>query len=71
MPEALDFLHRRRTERATDEPTTRPGRAEPATDPFLTAAYVPDAEEPGFSSPRHKHSPANRQFGAPRHADRV
>jgi hypothetical protein len=71
MPEALDGLHRRRTERANDEPATRPGRAEPAADALLTAAYVSGAEEPRFSTPRHKHSRANRQFGPPRHADRV
>jgi hypothetical protein len=62
MPEALNGLHRRRTERATDELTTRPRRAVPA-------------EEPRFSTPRHNHSRdhsrANRQFEAPRHADRV
>jgi hypothetical protein len=71
MPEALDFLHRRRTERVTDEPTTRPGRVEPGTDHLLTAAYISATEELGFSSPPHEHSRANRQFGAPRQANRV
>jgi hypothetical protein len=71
MPEALDCLHRRRTERANDELTTRPGRAEPAPDALLTAAYVSGAEEPRSSMPRHRHSRANRQFEPPRHADRV
>jgi hypothetical protein len=70
MPEALDYLHRRRTERVTDEPTTRPGRVAPAADPLWTAAYV-SAAEPGFATPRHQHSRANRQFDAPRHAGRV
>jgi hypothetical protein len=71
MPEALNCLHRRRTERGTDEPTTRPGLVEPAADPLSAAAYVSAAQEPGFSTARHKDSRANRQFAPPRHADRV
>lgn len=71
MPEALNCLHRRRTERATDEPKTRPDRVEPAADLWLTAAYVSAADKPGFSTSPHKHSRSNRQFEAPRHADRV
>jgi hypothetical protein len=71
MPEALNCLHRRRTERVIDEPTARPGRVEPPADPLMTATYVFAAEEPGFLTPRHKHSRANQQFGPPRHADRV
>lgn len=71
MPEALNCLHRRRTERVTDEPTTRPGRVEPAADPWLAAAYSSVTLEPGPATPRHSHSPANRQFGPPRRANRV
>jgi hypothetical protein len=71
MPEALNCLHRRRTERVADEPMTRPNRVEPAADPWLTAAYSSVAEEPRSATPRHNHSRANRQFGQPRHANRV
>ena len=71
MPEALNCLHRRRTERVIDEPTARPGRVESPADPLMTAAYVFAAEDPGFPAPRHEHSRANQQFGPPRHADRV
>jgi hypothetical protein len=71
MPEALNCLHRRRTERGADEPTTRPGRVERAADPWSTAGYSSTAEEPRSSPPRHSHSRANRQFGQPRHANRV
>jgi hypothetical protein len=51
MPEALNCLHRRRTEHVTGEPANRPRFAEPATDPLLMTAGTPTAEEPGFSPP--------------------
>jgi hypothetical protein len=71
MSEALDSLHRRRTARANDEPTSRPGHAEPAAAALLTVTYASGVAEPRFSTPRHKHSPTNRQFEPPRHVDRV
>jgi hypothetical protein len=71
MPEALDSLHRRRTERIADEPTNRPVLVERATDPFLTATFNSAAEGPRLSTPRHGHSRVNQQFGPPRHANRV
>jgi hypothetical protein len=71
MPEALDCLHRRRTEGAADEPASRPSRIEPAADPLSAAAYKSAAQGPGYATPRHTQSRANRQFAPPRHADRV
>src|SRR2546429_6089836 len=66
MPEALSSLHRRRTERVTDEPMTRPARIELAADPWLAAAYSSTTREPRSATPRHSHSRVNRQFGPPR-----
>jgi hypothetical protein len=71
MPEALECLHRRRTERVADEPAHSVSRLGPPVDPFLTAAIVSAAERPVLATPRHRHSRENRQFGAPRHANRV
>lgn len=71
MPEALESLHRRRTERVADEPAHSVSRLGPRVDRFLTATIVSAAEQPGFATPRHRHSRENRQFGAPRHANRV
>jgi hypothetical protein len=51
MPEALNCLHRRRTEHVTGEPANRPRLTEPATDPLLMTAGTSTAEEPGFSPP--------------------
>ncbi|MGH3576523.1 MAG: hypothetical protein ACRDUT_01995 [Mycobacterium sp.] len=67
MPEALDCLHRRRIE----EPTGRHSRTKSRPDPFLTAAIVSAAGQPGLSTPRHGYSRENPQFGTPRHANRV
>jgi hypothetical protein len=71
MTEALDSLHRRQSERGFGGPAPRPGHAEYPADPVFTSAVVPTAEQPGPSSGRHRHSRANRQFGPPRHANRV
>jgi hypothetical protein len=70
MPEALDCLHRR-IGRVTDESPHRPSPAEAATGPFLTAAFISAAQHAGLPRQRHKHSRPNRQFGPPRHANRV
>jgi hypothetical protein len=32
---------------------------------------MPPVKQPGLSAPRHRHSRTNRQFGPPRHANRV
>lgn len=69
MPEALDGL-RRRIPRVSDESPGRHSRGEAAT-PSLTATIISAAREPGWSVPRHRHSRTNRQFGPPRHANRV
>lgn len=58
MPQALDSLHRRQSERTVDEPV-------------FGTAVMPTAEQRGLPSGRHRHSRVNRQFGAPRHANRV
>ena len=71
MTEALDCLHRRQSERALDELAHRSGRAEYPAVPVFTTAVILTAEQPGPPSARHRHSRANRQFGAPRHANRV
>lgn len=70
MPEALDGLHRR-IGRVTEESPHRPSGAEAATDPLLAATFISAAKQPGLPRQRHKHSRANRQFGPPRHANRV
>lgn len=72
MTEALDCLHRRQNEIGVDELAHRTGRGEYRADPILTATTVIlAAEQSGLPAGRHKHSRANRQFGAPRHANRV
>jgi hypothetical protein len=67
MTEALDCLHRRQTELGIDEPALRSSLDDYRASPV----YVLAAEQPGPLSGRRKHSRANRQFGAPRHANRV
>jgi hypothetical protein len=47
MPEALDCLHRRRTEHTTGAPANGTRR----TDPLLMTAGTSTVEEPGFSPP--------------------
>ncbi|MBO0866604.1 MAG: hypothetical protein J2P16_16205, partial [Mycobacterium sp.] len=71
MTEALDGLHRRQSEHALDELTHGSSRIEYLTEPVFTTAVILAAEQPGLPSGRHRHSRANRQFGAPRHANRV
>ncbi|MGH3966868.1 MAG: hypothetical protein ACRDTV_01770 [Mycobacterium sp.] len=71
MTEALDRLHRRQSGQAVDQPAHRPSRVEYPDAPVFTTAVILAAERPGPPSGRHKHSRANRQFGAPRHANRV
>lgn len=71
MAEALDSLHRRQSELALDELAHQPSRVEYPADPVFTTAVILAAEPPRLSSGRHRHSRANRQFGAPRHANRV
>jgi hypothetical protein len=70
MPQALDCLHRR-IGRISDELTHRPDAAEPATDPLLGAALISAARQPVLPGQRYNHSRPNRQFGPPRHANRV
>jgi len=70
MPEALDCLHRR-IGRTGDELPHGPRHAEAATDPLLKASFISAPQRPGLPRQRHKHSRANRQFGPPRHANRV
>ena len=70
MPEALDCLHRR-IGRITDESRYLPSRAEPTTEPFLAATIISAPKQPVLPRQRHKHSRTNRQFGPPRHANRV
>jgi hypothetical protein len=73
MPEALDCLHRR-IGHASNELPHGPGRAEAATDPLWMATFISTIsapQRPGLPRQRHKHSRANRQFGPPRHANRV
>ncbi|MGH3961211.1 hypothetical protein [Mycobacterium sp.] len=71
MPEALDNLHRRQSERAFDELTHQPRRVEYPADPVLATAVVLTAEQQGLPSGRHRHSRRNRQFEAPPQANRV
>jgi hypothetical protein len=71
LPEALECLHRRRTEEVADAAAHSASRLEPPVDPFLTAAIISAAEQPGWAAPGPRHSKENRQFGAPRHANRV
>jgi len=70
MPEALDGLHRR-IGRINDESGYLPSRAEPTTEPLFAAAIVAAPKQPVLPRQRHKHSATNRQFGPPRHANRV
>jgi len=70
MPEALDSLYRR-MDRLGDESRYRLDDADPVTDPLLTAAFISAAGHPGLPRRWHNHSQANRQFGPPRHANRV
>lgn len=71
MPEALDGLHRRQSERAFDEPAHRSGSAGHLAGAALISPVAIAAEREGPPSRRHGHSWANRQFAAPRHAHRV
>jgi hypothetical protein len=70
MPEALDCLQRR-IGRITDESRYLPSRAEPTIEPLLAATIISAPKQPVLPRQRHKHSRANRQFGPPRHANRV
>lgn len=70
MPEALDCLHRR-IGRITDESGYLPSRAGPSTEPLLAATIISAPKQLVLPRQRHKHSRANRQFGPPRHANRV
>ena len=70
MPGALNSLQRRIAQ-VGDESPYRPGRAEPVTDPLLTAAFISAPQNSGLPRQRHNHSRANRQFGPPQHANRV
>ena len=67
MPEALDSLHRR----INDETAPLPSSAEPITDQWSAAALISAPKQRVLPRQRHKHSRANRQFGPPRHANRV
>jgi hypothetical protein len=70
MPEALDGLHRR-IGRLTGDSGYLPSSADPMTDPLFAAAIVSAAKQPVLAGHSHKHSQTNRQFGPPRHANRV
>jgi hypothetical protein len=70
MPEALDCLHRR-IGRISDEAPYLPSRADPVTDQLLAAAIISAPKRPGSPRQRHQNSRTNRQFGPPRHANRV
>jgi hypothetical protein len=70
MPEALDCLHRR-IRRLTDDSGYLPSRGEHATEPLYATAIIAAPKQPALTRPRHKHSATNRQFGPPRHANRV
>lgn len=70
MPEALDLMHRRRTERIADAPAVEPNTAKHRPDPNLRAPFAVTVQ-PGMPSGRHKHSRANPQFTATRRINRV
>ena len=70
MPQALDHMHRRRSERIIDNPAPKPNSAKHQADPFLRVAFAVTVQ-PGVPSGRHKHSRANPQFKATRRIDRV
>jgi hypothetical protein len=70
MPEALDGLHRR-IGRLTGDSGYLPSSAEPTTDPLFATAIISAAKQPVLAGQPHKHSRTNRQFGPPRHANRV
>lgn len=69
MPEALDDMHRRRTERINEAATPK-ARAKHQADPFSGVAFTP-AAQPGVPTGRHKHSRANPKFTATRRINRV
>jgi hypothetical protein len=69
MPEALDYLHRRRAERIIDPPVRNSAPGKHHADPFFTAAFT--AVEPGLPTRQRNHSQANLQFKPTRHVNRV
>lgn len=69
MPEALDYLHRRRAERVTDPPVRNSATGKHHADQFSTGAFT--ALEPGLPTRPHKHSRPNPQFKPTRHVNRV
>jgi hypothetical protein len=69
MPEALDGLHRR-IGRITDESRYLPSPTEPGTDRLVAATFTSAPTQPAPGR-RHQNSRTNRQFGPPRHANRV
>jgi hypothetical protein len=70
MPQALDHMHRRRSERIIDAPATKPNSAKHQADPFFRVAFAAPVQ-PGVPSGRHKHSRADPQFTATRRINRV
>jgi hypothetical protein len=69
MPEALDYLHRRRAGRIIDPPVRNSATGKHHADPFFAGAFT--ALEPDLPTRRHKHSLANPQFKPTRHVNRV
>jgi len=66
MPEALEYLHRRREQRELEAPPAGGRHAAPA---FATDFYGPG--EFVSPAPRHAHPRGNPQFETPRYVNRV
>lgn len=69
MPEALNHMQRRQTERILDTTAPKTGARHQA-DPFVRVAFVPTAS-PGTPTGRHKHSRANPEFTTTRRINPV
>jgi hypothetical protein len=70
MPQALDHMYRRRSERIIDDPASEPNSAKHQADPFFRVALAVTVQ-PDVPSGRHKHSRANPQFKATQRINRV
>ncbi|WP_163756826.1 hypothetical protein [Mycobacterium botniense] len=69
MPEALDYLHRRRAQRTIGPALHAPPGGKHRADTFFTTTL--GAVGPGLSAQQHQRSRANPQFRATPHVNHV